>query len=307
MNEFEIIEKYFAPLGLDGFMDDAAVIEIPDGFDLVVTSDTLNEGTHFWVGEDAAFIAHKALRVNLSDLASMGADPLCYQLNIAYPEKPSAEWLEKFTGALGADQKEFGLYCSGGDTTSINGPLSISITALGLVPKGQAVRRGGAKAGDAVVLTGPIGGAWIGLEILRGHLSPENPAPFLAACRVPVPQIKIVSAIRAHAHAVADISDGLLADLGHICAASGVGADIVLADIPFAPGALSLAEAEKLLTGGDDYQLVLAVPPESLSQLGFEHHVIGQFVQGAADVRVMDKDGKILSFCASGWQHFAKE
>ena len=111
-NEFSIIEKYFTPLGKDGFKDDAAVLHIPACHELVVTSDTLNEGTHFWVGEEPAFIAHKALRVNLSDLAAMGADPFCYQLNIAYPQKPSEEWLEKFTDALAADQKEFDIFCS---------------------------------------------------------------------------------------------------------------------------------------------------------------------------------------------------
>lgn len=303
-NEFSIIEKYFTPLGKDGFKDDAAVLHIPAGHELVVTSDTLNEGTHFWVGEEPAFIAHKALRVNLSDLAAMGADPFCYQLNIAYPQKPSEEWLEKFTDALAADQKEFDIFCSGGDTTSVNGPLSISITALGLVPTGTAVKRSGSKAGDAVVVTGNIGDAFIGLEILRGNLNPENPEPFLNAYKKPYPETKVAAQIRAHAHAAADVSDGLLADLGHICAASGLSATIELDKIPFSSEAFDLATPEQLLTGGDDYCLVLAVAPEKLPKLGFAHHVIGHFTAGQGGVKVLDKNGKFLSFSASGWQHF---
>lgn len=306
MNEFSIIEKYFAPLGRDGFKDDAAVLQIPSGHELVVTSDTLNEGVHFWEGEDAAFIARKALRVNLSDLAAMGADPFCYQLNIAYPQKPTERWLQKFTDALAADQKEFDIFCSGGDTTSINGPLSlsISITALGLVPRGKAVKRSGAKDGDVAVLTGPIGDAWIGLEVLRGNIKPAHPERYLNAYRAPVPQIKIAANVRTHAHAGADISDGLIADLGHICKASNIGAMIELAKIPFSPHALELASAQQLITGGDDYQLVLAVPPAQLSALDFPHHVIGRFEAGRQGVVVMDKDGQPLSFSSAGWQHF---
>jgi thiamine-monophosphate kinase len=304
MHEFDMIEQYFAPLGKDGFKDDAAVLQIPARHELVVTSDTLNEGTHFWIGEEPAFIAHKALRVNLSDLAAMGADPFCYQLNIAYPKKPSEDWLRKFTGALAADQKEFGIFCSGGDTTSINGSLSISITALGLAPTGSAVKRSGAQAGDAVVVTGSIGDAFIGLEILRGNLKSENPAPFLNAYKKPYPATKIAVHLRAHAHAAADISDGLLADLGHICAASCLSAVIELDKIPFSCEAFDLATPEQLLTGGDDYRLVLAMAPEDLPKLVFPHFVIGHFAAGEGGVKVLDKNGKSLSFSASGWQHF---
>lgn len=304
MNEFSIIAQYFAPLGRDGFKDDAAVIGVPPGRELVVTSDTLNEGTHFWPGEAPEFIAHKALRVNLSDLAAMGADPLCYQLNIAYPRRPSAEWLAAFTAALAADQAEFGIYCSGGDTTSINGPLSISITAIGTVLEGQAVRRSGAKAGDAVVLSGPVGAAWLGLEILRGHIAPDDPALFLDAYRRPVPQTRIAPSVRRFAGAAADVSDGLIADLGHICSASGVRAVIRAADIPLPNGAGVLAPLEKLLSGGDDYQLVMAVAPERLSQLDFPHFVIGRFEAGEPGVHVVDEQRRALPFASAGWQHF---
>ena len=301
MNEFDIIAKYFAPLGKDGFKDDAAVLQIPAGHELVVTSDTLNEGTHFWVGEAPEFIAHKALRVNLSDLAAMGAEPFCYQLNIAYPQKSDAAWLEKFTSALAADQKEFGIFCSGGDTTSINGPLSISITALGLVPAGKAVKRSGAKAGDTIVLSGPVGDAWIGLEVLRGNLKLENPEAFLNAYRKPMPQTKIAASVRAYAHAAADVSDGLIADFMHIAAASNLAAVIEVERIPVSPEALKFAKLEDLVSGGDDYQLVLAVPPENLAHLDFPHHIIGRFEAGEVALRF---EGQKLALKQTGWSHF---
>lgn len=309
MNEFEIIEKYFAPLSRDGLKDDTAVLKIPPGHDLIVTSDTLNEGTHFPVGEAPEFIAHKALRVNLSDLAAAGAAPLAYQLNIAFPQRPSPEWLEKFTGALAADQREFGIFCSGGDTTSINGPLSISITAMGLVPAGEGLRRSGARPDDAVVLTGPVGDAFIGLEIVRGKLNPAEREAFLRAYRKPEPQIKIAPSVRKFARAAADISDGLLADLGHICEASGLSAIVDLEKIPFSAGARRLlaegaVTAGQLLSGGDDYQLVLAVAPENLPHLSFSHHVIGRFASGEPRVAVLDESGGDVSFSEHGWQHF---
>lgn len=309
MNEFEIIEKYFAPLSRDGLQDDTAALEIPPGHDLVVTSDTLNEGTHFPVGEAPEFIAHKALRVNLSDLAAAAASPLAYQLNLAFPAKPAPEWLEKFTGALAADQREFGIFCSGGDTTSIAGPLSVSITALGLAPHGTRLRRSGARHGDAVVLTGTVGDAFIGLEIIKRRLETQNPEPFLDAYRKPEPQTKIASAIRGLTRAAADVSDGLLADLGHICKASNLEAILEFDKIPFSAGVRRLieegaVEAGRLLAGGDDYRLVLAVPPESLPRLGFPHHVIGRFSQGSPRVAVLDGAGEEMPFPARGWQHF---
>ncbi|MCC6597731.1 MAG: thiamine-phosphate kinase [Alphaproteobacteria bacterium] len=309
MNEFEIIEKYFAPLSRDGLRDDTAVLKIPPGFDLIVTSDTLNEGVHFPLGEAPEFIAHKALRVNLSDLAAAGARPLSYQLNLAFVQKPDCGWLEKFTGVLAADQALFDIYCSGGDTTSIKGGFSVSITALGLVPSGQALGRGGAKAGDAVVLSGPVGDALIGLEALRGNIITPHADFFALAYRKPLPRLALAEGLRRYAHAAVDISDGLIADLGHVCRASAVTAEIELAKIPFSAQASLLLESgavsvEALLTGGDDYQLALAVPPENIGFLDFEHYVIGRFVSGSPKVEVLDAGGEVLSFKKGGWQHF---
>ena len=181
MNEFEMIERYCVPLtrghaGTDALRDDAAVLGIPSDRELIVTSDTLNEGVHFPEGEDPAFIAHKSLRVNLSDLAAMGADPLSYSLNVAFPEKPAESWLSTFSKALQEDNTRFDIFCAGGDTTSIKGGyLSISVTAFGTVPKGTAVRRSGAKAGDVLLVTGPVGDAVLGLKALRGGLETAYP------------------------------------------------------------------------------------------------------------------------------------
>lgn len=333
MNEFDIIADYFRILTMGraecaGLQDDAAVLTIPPGRELVVSTDTLNAGTHFLKNEAPENIARKALRVNLSDLAASGADPLCYQLSIAYPQKPQAEWLKAFTGALLEDQKIFGIFCSGGDTTSIHGGvLSISMTVLGTVPAGKALRRGGARAGDAVVLTGSVGDAALGLRAVWNGREAAYPAA-VARHRLPLPRLALAEAVRQHAHAAVDISDGLLADLGHICEASHLGAEIRLAGDGEGAGtathpALAFSDEvctallgaemkmEDVLSGGDDYELVLAVPPDHLApllaglqKLSIPAQVIGRFVAGAPGVRVLDSAGTQLTLKAHGWQHF---
>ena len=316
MNEFEIIQTYFEKLTLGraeagGLKDDAAVLDIPDGHELVITSDTLSAGTHFM--EDAApgDIAHKALRVNLSDLAAMGAHPYCYQLNIAFPGKADEMWVRAFTDALLADQKAFGIFCSGGDTTSTKGPLTLSITAMGLVAKGKAVKRSGACAGDILALTGPVGDALIGLKILRDGLAVDEPDPFIKAYTQPTPRTAVVRVLQTHAHAAIDISDGLVADVGHIADASGLRAVIDADAIPFRDVARRLMETavisfEELVTGGDDYELALALPSEALTVLraqGVNFHVIGCFEAGVG-VRIVDQEGALMPLSKSGWKHF---
>lgn len=316
MNEFDVIGRYFEKLTMGrveagGLLDDAAILNIPEGYELVVSSDTLNAGVHFMADAAPGDIAHKALRVNLSDLAAMGADPYCYQLNIAFPEKPSGEWLSEFTDALLADQKEFKIFCSGGDTTSIKGALSISMTVMGLVSKGQAVKRKGAKEGDVLVLTGPVGDALIGLKILRDGLVVDQPENFIKACYRPMPRVALSEFIRTHAHAAIDISDGLIADVGHVAKASGLGVVIEADKVPFSDGARGLIEAGSitladLVTGGDDYELALAVPPEVMVELetsGVKFYPIGCFKAGGG-VSVVNKDGCSVELNISGWTHF---
>ena len=330
MNEFDIIATYFAPLAPGGLRDDAAVLDIPAGQQLVVTSDTLNEGTHFLSAAKPEDIAQKALRVNLSDLAAMGAKPLAYQLNLAFTKKPTRTWLEKFTGALAADQQEFGITCSGGDTTSTKGPLSISITAMGLVPEGKAISRGGAKEGDVILLSGPIGDAYIGLHMLS-YLAPHPALPpqgqkadfgqgaekyFIDRYYRPQPRLDLLTPLREHARAAIDISDGLLADLGHICKASNLSADIHATHDLFSPAVKGMIKgglitAEELLSGGDDYQLLIAVAPENVDaflaqakgcvRIGVFTKVVGQ---GESQVHLLGEDGQPIETKHTGWSHF---
>lgn len=306
MTEFEMIAKYFAPLtmGRVALDDDAAVLKIPDGQELVVSSDTLNAGVHFFGNSAAGDIARKALRVNLSDMAAMGAKPFCYQLNIAFPSKPDAEWLTEFCASLQDDQQRFHVFCSGGDTTSIQGGLSISITMMGLVDQGRAWRRGGAQAGDRLVLSGHVGDAWIGLEVLRGHLKTADDDYFVRAYYEPVPQFGI-QAYGDCVRAAIDVSDGMIADLGHICSSSGVGARVDFSAILFSAQAQALidagqVDAMQLLNGGDDYQLLLAVASDAVID-GVQ--VIGEFVAGAGVV-VVDGNGQDIPVRHTGWSHF---
>ena len=320
MKEFEMIRDYFKPLTMDraeagALLDDAAILDIPEGFDLVMSSDTLNGGVHFLADEDPAHIAHKCLRVNLSDMAAMGAKPYCYQLNLAFSNMPDAPWAKRFAETLLADQKEFGIFCSGGDTTVIEGPLLISMTVTGLVPKGQAVKRSGAKVGDLVVVSGTIGDPYIGVQSLLGLVELENAEYFHDACHKPMPRTPISLPVCQHANACIDISDGLIADLSHVCHASGVGAKLQADKVPISDEACALVDAgvfdvRNLLTGGDDYELGMAIAPSEFEafeaaakERGVDVHVIGEFVDGDL-LEVFDKNGNELEFDRKGWTHF---
>ncbi|MCB1783862.1 MAG: thiamine-phosphate kinase [Alphaproteobacteria bacterium] len=328
MNEFDMIEKYFLPLtmgqaGPAGLRDDAAILTVPAGRDLVVSSDTLNEGVHFLSGDTPENIARKVIRVNLSDLAAMGADPLCYQLNLAFPERPGTNWLERFTGALMENQKAYEIYCSGGDTTSIlGGVMSISVTVMGTVPSGKAVRRGGAKGGDLLVMTGPVGDAALGLKILQERDFEKKAAmgqacPYaLQRCRRPEPRVDAAALVREYAHAAVDISDGVLADIGHICEASGLGAYLSLGGFRYSKDVRHALREEyitiqDILGGGDDYELALAVPErnvetllEGLRKLNLSPFVAGVFESDISGVHVFDTDGFEVKIETTGWVHF---
>lgn len=323
MDEFEIIERYFRPLtngygGCADLCDDAAVLDIPDGYEVVVTSDTLNEGVHFMRGEAPENIACKALRVNLSDLASMGARPFSYQLNIAFPDKPIDEdWISAFTGALAKDNAKFHVFCSGGDTTRIHADcLSISITAIGVVPKGQAVRRNGAKDGDVIIMTGPVGDAALGLKALQEGLDPKLYSNAITRHRVPVPRVGIEEVVRQYAHAAADISDGLLADCMNIARASGLGVEIDMQKFEFSKDVQyglenNAISYEEILCGGDDYELILAVKESSVNVLLEELQenklnqlVIGRFTDSKVGFRVLNSGSHRIDFKSLGWKHF---
>ena len=217
MDEFSLIAKYFRPLAKDfpgalNLQDDAAHLRIPAGHKLVVTNDAITAGVHFKGDEDAAHIARKALRVNLSDLAGKGATPLCYFLALMLPEAPDEQWLARFAQGLAQDQQEFGITLAGGDTTAIKGPLTLAVTALGLVPDHAMLKRGGAHAGDEIYVSGTLGAA-----ALSGYTL------------LPEPRLALGQSLLGVASACMDISDGLVQDLGHLCTASGVSSSPIAA------------------------------------------------------------------------------
>ncbi len=321
MNEFDIIEKYFVPLtcgnaGTAGLCDDGAVVGISDGYELVVTSDTLNADTHFLMDEAPENIARKALRVNLSDLASMGAKPLCYQLNLAFPEKPSEGWLAAFSNALQEDNAHYDVYCSGGDTTSIRGGyLSVSITAMGIVPRGKAVRRGGAKEGDLLIMTGEIGDAALGLKAIRAGRECDFPVA-VSRYRQPQPRTNGFNALQKYANAAADVSDGLLADVKNIAKSSCLGVEIDPSRVNISKDVQkALVENfitwQEILSSGDDYELIMAVSEGSVKRLHFElqkmhinSYVIGVFKCKGLSFEVLDALTYRIDIRDLGWKHF---
>ena len=305
-DEFTLIERFFQPLageGAFGLVDDAAQIEPVAGFDQVITSDMIASGIHFLPDDPPETIARKALRVNLSDLASKGADPLGYILNIALGPEVDDDWLAGFSGGLADDQKKYGIHMLGGDTISTHAACLIAITAIGLVPAGRMVHRFTACAGDALYISGYIGGATVGLDLLVDPVSPYHAldAATKRSCisryRVPEPRVELNEVLRTHARAAMDISDGLVGDADKMAAASGCTGEMVFEDIPLQPGLREQARAGRgaaLITGGDDFEILAAVAPEAekdFVQAALAKDIpvsrIGRLVQGEGPVQVM--------------------
>ena len=270
MDEFGIIAKYFAPLageGAFGLKDDAALLSSRPGQDLVITTDTVTEGVDFFAFDPSADIARKALRVNLSDLAAKGAVPAHYLLNLSLPHTITPDWLAGFADGLAQDQQEFGISLLGGDTGATDGPLSIAVTAFGFVPQGKMTRRDGALVGDAVYVTGTIGDSGGGLAIFKREkhsLDNAGRDALIARYRVPQPPVAFAQSLRAIAHASVDVSDGLIADLGHIASASGVRIVVEGEAVPLSAPLRALWGEGALLravVAGDDYQIAFTAPP----------------------------------------------
>ena len=278
--EFDLIERYLAPLakgerGAFHLKDDAAVLSPRPGHEFVLTADCVVEGVHFLRSDPPSDIARKALRVNLSDLAAKGARPRAYLMTTAWPDWVNERWVKEFAGGLTVDQQEFGIHLIGGDTVATPGPLSISITAIGEVRRGKMLKRSGACAGDDVWVTGTIGDAGLGLAVSNKTIRASGPVAerfFLSRYRVPFPRCALGVQLGAVAHACIDVSDGLVADVGHMSDVSGVGIEISSADVPFSDAARALlgsaaVSIEFLLTCGDDYELVIAAPPSKERRL----------------------------------------
>ena len=307
MDEFQIIAKYFAPLSGEsafGLKDDAALLPSRPGQDLVVTTDTVTQGTDFFPFDPADTVAQKALRVNLSDLAAKGAEPAFYLLNLTLPHSVTPDWLAAFSAGLARDQQEFGISLLGGDTSAGEGPLSIAVTAFGYVPQGKLVKRGGARIGDAVFVTGTIGDSGGGLAIFQRekHALSDSDRDYLTACyRVPQPPVGFASGLRAFAHASVDVSDGLVADLGHIAAASGVRIEVEGECVPLSAPVRALWGGDALaraVAAGDDYQIAYTASPAHTGPFTR----IGKVVAGEGVGLTFG--GQEITLPKSGYRHF---
>lgn len=309
-DEFGQIAALFRPLtrgapeALD-LLDDAAVIPSRPGFDLVVTKDALVEGVHFLSDDPPGLIARKLLRVNLSDLAAKGATPYGYFLATAWPKTFDWPMRQAFAEGLRIDGETYDLNLLGGDTVSIPGPLTVSVTMMGWVPAGRMIRRSGARAGDLVLVSGTIGDGGLGLMAARGEL--EDPGGELAArYRLPQPRLDLRERLLAHASAAADISDGLIADAGHIARASGLGLSLDLDRMPLSAAASRWLDGQddradglrRLASFGDDYEIVCTASPDAAAALGLTP--IGRVTASGLEVR---EDGRAISPGAGGWRH----
>lgn len=303
-----------------GIGDDAAVVAPPVGQELAIAIDTMVEGVHFPHGTAAADIGWKSLAVNLSDLAAMGASPAWALLALTLPTKPAEQlhaFIDGYAEGFAQLAQPHRLALIGGDTT--RGALAISVAVHGFVPPGKALTRAGARAGDVVLVTGTLGDAAAGLHLLqRGARLDEGDgrvAYLIERLHRPTPRLSVGLALRDRASACIDISDGLLADLGHICEESAVGAEIEAALLPCSPMLMAsfddLAVRDFALSGGDDYELCFTVPPAlvadvqtDLARLGCGATRIGRIIEGAG-VRVRDAQGQWLEAAQRGWDHFA--
>jgi thiamine-monophosphate kinase len=307
--EFAAIARHFRPLageGALGLADDAALLTPPPGCELVLAADAMVAGVHFLADDPPESIGRKLLRVNLSDLAAMGAAPLGYLMTVALPRGLPEAWLAGFAAGLAEDQGRFGLQVLGGDTVSTTGPVTLSLTILGTVPPGGALRRAGARPGDAIWVSGRIGDGWLGLRAARGEWA--DPTGALAArYRLPEPRLALGRALRGLAHACMDVSDGLLQDLSHLCRAGGVAAEVEAALIPVSDAAAPVAA---LATGGDDYELLFAAAPEAeeavlaaAAAAATPVTRIGRFTAGPPRVTLRGPGGEDITPERLGWSH----
>ena len=313
MNEFDLIDVLLSQQGaapdtvLVGPGDDGAVLRLPEAHDQVLTTDTLVTGRHFPNSMPAYLLARRALAVNLSDLAAMGADPGAFLVAITHPEL-DADWARAFARGLAAEAGETGAHLVGGNVA--RGPLSVTVTATGLVPRDAALLRSGGRPGDLLYVSGELGAARAALDLLlaeAGLLASFEPTAVpghLAPYLTPTPRLALGRALRERASACIDVSDGLMADLGHLCRASNVGARVMLERLP------TVGDASLAAVAGDDYELLFALPPEQerdLSELIRLGEVplqrIGRLVE-ECDVLLLDGEGETVAVPEPGWSHF---
>jgi thiamine-monophosphate kinase len=325
--EDRLIATYFRPLathpGALGLSDDTALLTPPAGDDLVITADALIGSVHFFPDDAADMVAKKALRVNLSDLAAKGAKPIGFLLTLGLPRSIGESWVEQFARGLASDAEFYGCPLLGGDSVRTPGPLTISITALGRLPNGTMVRRHGARPGDAVLVSGTIGDAALGLELRdvvtaakRRKLENRFHYDLIRRYLLPQPRTALAEAVRANATAAMDVSDGLVGDLAKLCRVSGVSAEIEVARIPLSEAAHAIVASEdaamtKVLTGGDDYEILCTVPPDRLDAFrAAAAHArvpvaeIGRVTGDEGPPRFIGQDGSAMLFKQTSFSHF---
>jgi thiamine-monophosphate kinase len=323
--EERLIGRYFGPLathpGAFGLADDAAAIAPPPGCDLVLTTDGVIAGVHVFADDPAHQIARRALRMNLSDLAAKGATPLGFLLAISLPAKTKSSWIAAFARGLGDDARHYACPLLGGDTDHTPGPAAVSIAAFGAVPRGKMVRRSTAKVGDAVVVTGTIGDAALGLMLRRDArlaqrwgLGKAGAAQLVLRYRLPQPRNALATAVLRYASAALDVSDGLAGDLDKLCRCSKVAAEIDVARVPLSKAARAALAADPdlvdtVLTGGDDYEIALTIAPKKLAAFrlaakaaGVPVTEIGRIKKGEGASFIAN--GKPLAFARAAYSHF---
>jgi thiamine-monophosphate kinase len=324
--EERLIATYFTPLarhpGALGLRDDAAMLTPPSGSDLVLTKDAIVAGVHFFADDAPDAVARRALRVNLSDLAAKGAAPAGFLLALALPDDGDDAWLKGFAAGLGADAEAYGCPLLGGDTVKTPGPLMVSVTALGFVPKGKMVQRRGAKLSDSIIVTGTIGDAALGLVLRRDiedaarrwKLDEAMRAHLLDRYLLPQPRNVLATLMQTHASAAMDVSDGLAGDLAKLCRASRVSAEIDVTRVPLSNAARAALDAdpalvETVLAGGDDYEIVCTVPRvqsdaflAGAKALGVQATAIGR-IEAGEGTRFL-RDGEPLSLGKTSFSHF---
>ncbi len=314
LTEFDIIQRYFAShsiqsrYSVQGIGDDAALLRVPQDFDLVTSIDTLNEGIHFDKTVAAYDLGYKALAVSISDIAAMGASPFSALLTLSLPAADEG-WLSEFAAGFFAIADQFSVDLVGGDIT--RGPLSVSTIVNGLIPEGKALMRSGANVGDLIYVTGTLGDAALAFKLMSEQAEPIAKA-LLERLNRPQPRVEAGLALRDVATSAMDISDGLAADLGKLCVASGVGAELFAKRLPLSSHLQNLPTDEQAwylaLTFGDDYELVFTVPPQYKSkldalQLGVEITCVGE-ITSTPGVSVKDKTGAEMMLKSAGYEHF---
>jgi thiamine-monophosphate kinase len=327
-SEDELIATYFAPLagpGAFGLRDDAAILAQKPGHDIVATKDMLIAGVHFFTDDPPGAVARKALRVNLSDLAAKGAEPSGFLLGLALPEDWTAHWLAGFAQGLGEDAAAYKCPLLGGDTVKSPGPLIVSITAFGTVPAQKMILRAGVAAGDRIYVTGTIGDAALGLQLRIGAaqhtewtqcLSQADAAFLAGRYLLPQPRLCLREALRAHAHAAMDISDGFAGDLAKMLGLTGMTAEVMTADVPLSKTARRILHEdpsllETILTGGDDYEILCAVPPSQsgafeadATAVGISVRPVATAMPGNAPPVFKDAQRRSLVLARPSFRHF---